>query len=188
MKTFEFKKDVHGTTYLRFHLEVTAETEQEAIERVKPMVKGSPMDRNLPDGVRCVCDEFLLEDWHEDVFPPYKKDATVFLMNEDGDDVLSNQPLRRFYENERVFVCTYGENHGWGVVCEYSVVKNEDDMVFVILDDGTKVEVKGVSLYELSRERCPKCGRLLCFECEYASEYKYFCPDCDENFHEKDVM
>lgn len=98
------------------------------------------------------------------------------------------QPLARFYKNERVFVCTYGTDHGWGIVDKETEVFTYSDKVRVILDNGQSVEERGVCIYRLTRDVCPNCGRLLCAEVDTESGYSHYCPSCDENYYESEII
>lgn len=99
-----------------------------------------------------------------------------------------NQPLARFNKNERVFVCTYGKDHGWGIVDKETEVTTPSGKVRVILDNGQSVEERGVCIYRLTRDVCPDCGRLLCAEVDTELGYSHYCPSCDENYYKSEII
>lgn len=183
MNTYIFFQDIQGTVWHRRCLEVMADSKEEALKMLEPLRLVGYDASKISGNIKSVHDAFSLEDWNEDVVPPLKTNYTIAIVDDkSNEEVLTNEPLRRFYQNERVFVCSYAGNHGWGIVTEYTPVYNEEDLVKVILDDGTQLLEKGVALYEMAREVCPKCGKLMCYECENDSSYEFYCPECDENF------
>ena len=98
------------------------------------------------------------------------------------------QALARFHKNERVFVCTYGKDHGWGIVDKETEVTTPSGKVRVILDNGQSVEERGVCIYRLTRDVCPDCGRLLCAEVDTELGYSHYCPSCDENYYKSEII
>lgn len=167
IKVLSFDKQVHDLNELK------QMTDSERMELAEMGVMQGDNDVAI-----CTLQEFQNYYNTEQASP---KHSYIFFLEE-------KEPLARFNKNERVFVCTYGTDHGWGIVDKETEVFTHSDKVSVILDNGQPVEERGVCIYRLTRDMCPNCGRLLCAEVDTELGYSHYCPSCDENYYESEII
>ena len=191
MEEYRFNQDVKCEFWFRRNVIVTAESHEKAREIILKYKNEELNEMEDYENIEVDSTEWLSDTASEAILPSEDNPSIEITdpTDEDVDPIADNTPLRVFNKFERVFNCTYEENtHGWGVVMEHSIVENEDTMINVILDKtGEEIKVKGTQLYRLSKDhtRCPRCGRILCDEHaqeEMETKYRFYCPECDENF------
>ena len=185
MATFNFIQDAKCEMWFRRHFSIEAESYEEALNAVKKYKTEELSEYDLDDNVEVGFTEWLYGTADGAVLPEMHN-ASIELQDEQKNLIGDNAPMFVFNKFERVFNCSYKtKSHGWAIVKEQTVLWDAETEVVIILDeDGAEIKVKGSELYRLTSDgkRCPKCGRLLCEEHNPDIDYKYFCPECDENF------
>ena len=185
MNSYKFTQDVKCEVWFRRYLAITAASEKEALEMIEKYRLEEINENDLEDNVKITGSEWLY-DTSDGMVIPEMYNASIELQDASKNVIGDNAPMFVFNKFERVFNCTYKtDDHGWAIVKEHTVLWDADTEVVVILDeDGKEIKVKGAELYRLTDDgmRCPRCGRLLCKEHNKDVDYKYYCPECDENF------
>ena len=188
MKKFKFIQDAVHEMWLRRFFTVNAESYEKALQ-IALKYKAVELEEEELDPTDDTV-EIDGEEWLFDTASPaglsVENMATLELLDHSKNVIADNSAAVIFRQFERVFHCSYNaETHGWGVVSTQTVITDDVNTVQVILDDtGAEVDADVAKLYRLSPdfERCPRCGRLLFKEHNTDIDYKYYCPDCDENF------
>lgn len=188
MKQFKFIQNAVHEMWLRRFFTVKAESYDKALQIALKYKNVELEEEELdPDDDTVVLDS---DEWLYDTESPaslsVENMSTIEILDRSKDVIANNAASVIFRQFERVFHCSYDdETHGWGVIVRPTVLTDDVKTVQVILDDtGAEIEADASKLYRLSTdfERCPRCGRLLCKEHNPDVDYKYYCPQCDENF------
>ena len=187
----------------------------DAIVNVRKMLEEQDVDEYkrtwVGYQVKTKDDEFITPYTDKDVFRNLddaenfirSRSNSIFLSHVDEDDmvvvsrwlenddeekrnfVFHGKKNRSFEKNEMVWD---EEKNQWATVRTDAIVSRESDLIPVWGDKGGYT-AKAEDIYQVEDGKvCPRCGNPLCIEHHDHIDYPYYCPDCQENFYNVELL
>ena len=187
----------------------------DAIVNVRKMLEEQDVDEYkrtwVGYQVKTKDDEFITPYTDKDVFRNLddaenfirSRSNSIFLSHVDKDDmvvvsrwlenddeekrnfVFHGKKNRSFEKNEMVWD---EEKNQWATVRTDAIVSRESDLIPVWGDKGGYT-AKAEDIYQVEDGKvCPRCGNPLCIEHHDHIDYPYYCPDCQENFYNVELL
>ena len=187
----------------------------DAIVNVRKMLEEQDVDEYkrtwIGYQVKTKDDEFITPYTDKDVFRNLddaenfirSRINSIFLSHVDKDDmVVVSRWLENDDEEKRNFVFHVKKNRSfeknemvwdeeknqWATVRTDAIVSRESDLIPIWGDKGGYT-AKAEDIYQVEDGKvCPRCGNPLCVEHHDHIDYPYYCPDCQENFYNVELL